>query len=206
MRYLIAFNAYSSSAAQAASLALGASTTLSITLLAASALISYFAPHIVSLQISDRLLHLTRMTLRYFATFFLLAPAIVSFAFVFAWANSSNSELRFRERCHWDIDVVWSGPGSHCESYAPSLGAWLAGSIIRLIATLIIVVSILLSIACVTSHFPSHRSFIISHRMLMRIPVDHHKLAMRDLDAATRTCLPTPLPTNHHRQPPQSAQ
>jgi hypothetical protein len=139
-RYLAAFMSYSASGAQAATLALGTFTTLSISLLVASALISSFSTYIVTLQITSKLLHRIRAVLRGLATFFLLLPAIVAFALVFAWRNASEPELRFRGRCHWDIDVVWSGPGSRCEANAPTWGTWLAASLLRLIFTLITVV------------------------------------------------------------------
>jgi len=70
----------------------------------------------------------------------LLAPAIVTFILVFAWRNTADIDMRFRGRCHWDIDVVWSGPGSRCERHAPSWGAWLAASIVRLVFTLVVLV------------------------------------------------------------------
>lgn len=140
-RYFIAFTSYSSSSAQAASLTLGGCTTLSISLLGASALISCFSSSLISSRISDRLLHVIRSTLRYFASLFLLVPAIVAFVLVFVWRDASDLDLRFRGRCHLDIDVVWSGPGSRCELHPPSWGAWLAVSAVRLIFTLIALVT-----------------------------------------------------------------
>jgi hypothetical protein len=140
VRYIVAFESYSASGAQAASLTLGASTTLSISLLTASWLLSAFSPHLISPRISHRLLHVTRRYLRYLATLFLLVPAIVAFVLVFAWRNTTDTDMHFRGRCHWDIDVVWSGPGSHCERHAPSWGTWLAASIVRLVFTLVVLV------------------------------------------------------------------
>ena len=140
VRYFIAFQSYSSSTAQSVSLALGTSTTLSLSLLAASTLIASFSSHLVSAHISYRLLHIIRKTLRGLATLFLLAPAIVDFVLIFVWRNTSDFDLRFRGRCRLDIDVVWTGPGSHCGTNAPSWGAWLAASAVRLIVTLIVVV------------------------------------------------------------------
>lgn len=119
------------------SLALGASTTFSIALLISSHLLALFSPHLVSTRVSSRLLHRTRVVLRYASSFFLLAPAIITFALVFVWRNASNPDLQFAQRCHWDIDVVWS-PSSRCASSAPAWGAWLAASIVRLIITLLI--------------------------------------------------------------------
>jgi hypothetical protein len=137
----MAARAYAASSAVAVSLTLGASTTLSITLLAAAFLLSFFSSSLVpTTRISDRRLHLIRIALRYLATFFLLAPAIVAFVFVFVWRDASDPNLRFRGRCHLDADVVWSGPGSQCGFQAPTWIAWLAASVVRLILTIILVV------------------------------------------------------------------
>jgi len=199
VRYFVAFESYSTSGAQAASLVLGTSTTLSISLLAASALISAFSTYLVSTCISHRLLHVTRIYLRYLATFFLLAPAIVTFAFVFAWRNTSNSDLRFRGRCRWDIDVVWSGPGSRCEPHAPSWGTWLAASIVRLIFTLMIVVRTLFPQARTMSDFLSNRLLIISSQARIHTLADLYKPTVRDLNILTRS-------TNHQCYHQQSRQ
>lgn len=140
IRYFIAYAFYTSSTAQTVSLALGSCTTFSVALLLTSALIASFAPHLISARMSNRFLHAIRVTLRYLASFFLLGPAIVSFVLLFLWRNASDPDLRFRGRCHFDIDVVWTGPGSRCEPHAPAWGAWLAASIVRLVFTFGVIV------------------------------------------------------------------
>lgn len=72
--------------------------------------------------------------LPYLASCFLLLPTIVNLVLVFVWKHSSNTENTIRGRCHWDIDVVWSGVGDHCSSYT-SWPAWLLGAVFRLLFT-----------------------------------------------------------------------
>ena len=142
IRYFIAFSLYRSRTAQAISLILAASTTLTIGLHLASVLLASFSSYLISTRISHKNLHTTREILRYLASFFVLAPAVVSFALVFVLRGAQDPDLHFVGRCHWDIDVVWSASRSRCGNAAPGWGVWLAAAIVRLIATLIIIVRI----------------------------------------------------------------
>lgn len=142
VRYFVAFAFYRSRTAQAIALILGASTTLTIGLHLASALIASFSSHLISTRISHKTLHTARETLRYLASFFVLAPAVVSFALVFVLRDAQDPDLHFLGRCHWDIDVVWSASRSKCGSAAPAWGAWLAAAIVRLIVTPLVIVRV----------------------------------------------------------------
>lgn len=146
VRYFIAFSSYKSYPAQILALVLGTCTTLSVALLVIAVLIASFDLLLISQRVSGRALHHTRTVLRYFASFFIAGPAIASFALVFIWRHATDPTLRFSGRCHWDIDVVWSGPSSLCEYGAPTWGVWLAASSIRLALTLIFIVRIYLSV------------------------------------------------------------
>ena len=142
VRYFIAFASYRSRTAQTISLVLAACTTLATGLNLASNLLACFSFHLVSTRISHNSLHTARKILRYLASFFLLAPAVVSFVLVFVLRNAQDSDLHFLGRCHWDIDVVWSASRNHCGNAAPLWGAWLAATIVRLIVTLVFIVRI----------------------------------------------------------------
>ena len=142
VRYFIAFAFYRSRTAQAISIVLATSTTLTIGLHLASALLASFSFHLVSTRISHKNLHTIREILRYLASFLVLAPAVVSFVLVFELRNTQDPDLYFLGRCRWDIDVVWSASRGHCRNATPVWGTWLAAAITRLIITLIVIVRI----------------------------------------------------------------
>ncbi|KAI0742883.1 hypothetical protein C8Q80DRAFT_1221257 [Daedaleopsis nitida] len=78
--------------------------------------------------------------LRYSSSLCLLAPSVVNLVLVFLWRAPSNGDNSISGRCHWDIDVVWTGLGGQC-SNSPAWGFWLAGSIVRLLITAAILIA-----------------------------------------------------------------
>jgi len=144
IRYFMAFNVYTSNTGQAVSLALGTSATLSLAFLMSAALISVFRQYLLLHNFPLHSLLVARTILQWLLSFFLLAPAVVSFALVFAWKNSADSELRIRGRCFADIDAVWSVSKAQCRQ--PSHWAtWVVLSLLRLILTLVDLVSTFIS-------------------------------------------------------------
>jgi hypothetical protein len=104
-----------------------------------ASLISIFRRYLLLHYVPIRFLLATRTTLEWLLTFFLLVPAVVSFALVFAWKKSPDSELQFEVRCYLDIDVVWSRSSAQCRQ--PSRWrVWLLLSSIRFVLTLVDIV------------------------------------------------------------------
>lgn len=80
--------------------------------------------------------------LHYTSSLLVLGPALVNFALVFAWKHTADLSNSVEGRCHWDIDIAWSGTGHQCAApEAVSWGYWLAGSLVRLIITALALVS-----------------------------------------------------------------
>jgi hypothetical protein len=143
VRYFRAYTTYTSLTGLAVSLSLGTAATLSLAFLMAAALLSMFRQYLEMHQIPLSYLLFVGNALTYLSSFLLLAPALVSFALVFAWRNSSDSELQLQNRCYLDIDVVWSITRTVCDR-VPSWGLLLVLSIIRVILTFLNIVSLLL--------------------------------------------------------------
>jgi hypothetical protein len=121
-------------------LSLGISSVLS--LLAAGALaLSLVIPGPTnhSRPISRSLGKSLRHVSQFLVSFFLFAPAAVNLALIFAWRNT-RSEFSLRGRCHWNLDVVWTGVGGQCPVHAPAWGVWLAAAISRFVLTVAILV------------------------------------------------------------------
>jgi hypothetical protein len=129
--------------ATSVTLALCASTALSIALLIVATIISLLhTPLVLCLRTPNRSLLITRIVMHNFSSIFLIIPAIVNLVLAFTWKNSSFPQFRVAGRCHFDVDVVWSSPPSRCDgSRAISWKVWLAASIVRLALTTIILVS-----------------------------------------------------------------
>lgn len=145
VRYFLAYNIYTSRDGEIAALTLGTSSGLSTAFLACAAVLSIWGK---SIQAHHRLskpsLLLTRTIFMYLSSFFLLGPAMVSFAFTFVWKNSADSELSLADRCNGlDVDTVWSigsSPDSNCRP--PAWGTLFALSVVRVFLTLVIIVRI----------------------------------------------------------------
>jgi hypothetical protein len=115
------------------SLCLGASTILCVAILVSSLLLAVLNP--CTHDNPSSIIEYTRgVILPYLASFLLLAPAVVNLIFVIAWRASNDPQTTLRGRCHWDIDVIWSGVGLVCDR-SPSFVSWLGGAISRLCIT-----------------------------------------------------------------------
>lgn len=146
IRYFVAFTVYTARERQIALLVLGTAAALSFASLILSLLLSLFAPHLGWKQRSRSSYARLQILLTYTASFLILGPAIVNLVFVAVWRHSSDPGLSVQGRCHWDIDILWTGTGFECDvKDAVSWGAWLAGSVVRLVLTALVLVSIHLS-------------------------------------------------------------
>lgn len=137
----MAFCIYGSTTGQAFSLALGAITGLSFALTCCATILGIAQPRLLIHGFPVQSLLTMRSVLQYTASFCLLAPSIVNFVLVFVWKKTTDLELQTRHRCRLDIDLVWSPPFSLCNHKARTWGLWLTLSAIRLVITLIIIVS-----------------------------------------------------------------
>ncbi|KAI0673148.1 hypothetical protein C8Q78DRAFT_969883 [Trametes maxima] len=119
---------------QIVGLVLGSCAALCIACLLVSIIIAASAPHLGWYYKPRSTNVLLQDFLNYSSSLCLLAPAVVNFVLVFFWRNPSDVLNSLRGRCHWDIDVVWSGLGGQCEN-SPAWGYWVAGSLVRLLLT-----------------------------------------------------------------------
>jgi len=140
VRYFRAYMTYSSSTGLIVSLVLGTATTLSLAFLLTASLLAYFRPYLLMHDVPLDYLLRIRDVLLYSSSFLLVAPALVSFALVFVWKNSPDTQLRLENRCYLDIDVVWSISTTTCMNRQLSWSLLLLLSIIRVILTVLNIV------------------------------------------------------------------
>ncbi|OJT11186.1 hypothetical protein TRAPUB_12293 [Trametes pubescens] len=125
---------------QIINLVLGSCAAMSLACLLVSIIIAASAPHF-GWYYRPRSTHvLLQDFLNYSSSLCLFAPAVVNFVLVFLWRDASDTVNSLRGRCHWDIDVVWSGIGGQCDS-SPAWGYWFAGALIRLLVTAVILIA-----------------------------------------------------------------
>ncbi|PCH43152.1 hypothetical protein WOLCODRAFT_74244 [Wolfiporia cocos MD-104 SS10] len=134
IRYYVAFTIYNYRTRQIILLALGTSTVLSLVLTLVMLLVAWFSPRLGLIYRPHAPHVLLQAILTYSSSVLLLAPAIVNFIFVFIWKSSSSDIDTLRDRCHWDVDVLWSGVGARCDP-GVAWGYWLAGAVLRLVLT-----------------------------------------------------------------------
>lgn len=170
VRYFIAFTRYNSADGQATSLALGISTGVSFALLMCAHVLTIFQPYLLRHRVLLRTLLFTRTGFDAFSLFFLLTPAVYNFVMTFIWRNSTSPDLNFRHRCHLDIDVVWSVSKAQCNHRV--WGSWLALSIVRLVVTLLIIVSSS-PISCFHAQVVQITHCMISYRIGRPTPAPH---------------------------------
>lgn len=138
MRYFLSFPNFFSRQRQILSLCLGTCTTLCFAVLASSLLLAVLNPS--SHDDPSSAIEYTRgRILPYLASFLLVAPAVVNLVLVILWRTSNDPQTTLRGRCHWDIDVVWSGIGLSCDR-SPSFASWLGGAVSRLCITGVVLV------------------------------------------------------------------
>lgn len=133
VRYFLSFPGFSSRQRQIISLCLGTSTTLCFAILISSLLLAVLNPYTQG-DPSSAIEYTRGHILPYLASFLLVAPAIVNLVLVVSWRTSNDPQTTLRGRCHWDIDVVWSGVGLVCDR-SPSFVSWLSGAVLRLCIT-----------------------------------------------------------------------
>ena len=137
----MAFCIYSSITGQALSITLGAITGFSFAFTCCATILSFVQPRLLIHGFPVQSLITMRSILDCSASCCLLGPSIVNFVLLFVWKNTTDLELQTRHRCRLDIDLVWSPPFSLCNRKSSTWGIWLALSAIRLVVTLIIIVS-----------------------------------------------------------------
>ncbi|KIP03030.1 hypothetical protein PHLGIDRAFT_130393 [Phlebiopsis gigantea 11061_1 CR5-6] len=159
IRYFIAFSIYTARDRQIALLVLGSAAALSFALLVSSLLLSLLAPHLGWKYRFRSGYTRIQALLSYMASFLLLGPAVVNVVFIALWRDSSDPGLSIHGRCHWDIDVLWTGTGFECDvNDAVPWGSWLAGSVIRLFLTAgVIIASHAVSYSYLVTRMPSRR-------------------------------------------------
>ena len=144
VRYFIAFSDSGDPTNQILCLALGTSTGVSF-------LLSFFS---FLLAVRNELIHgvtptylsHVRTTMDYLSSFCLIGPAAVNFALIFIWKDSEDPYWNMVNRCHFDVDVVWSVSNTLCSNKSPYWAIWLTASVLRLVLTLIVIVGPILFI------------------------------------------------------------
>lgn len=147
-RYLITFSNGGISLGYGLSLFLGISAALST----GAAFASLTFPCILAFSRtapSHSTLPLRRVRIAFslLASSFTEIPAITNLVLTTVWRNEATApsfELDYTQRCHWDIDVIWSGPTKAVcvTSNKAAWSTWLAAAIIRFILTNLILVRI----------------------------------------------------------------
>jgi hypothetical protein len=122
IRYIIAYVVYSNRTRRVVALSLGITSLLSLLVAGALALSLVIPRHTNhSRPISQSLGKSLRHASHVLVSFFLFVPAAVNFALIFAWRNT-RTEFSLHGRCHWGLDVVWTGVGGQCVRSRTSLG------------------------------------------------------------------------------------
>lgn len=138
VRYFIAFSNFGAPTYQVICLALGISTGVSFLLSFSSFLLAIRNGLIHG--VTPTYLSILRTTMDYLSSFCLIGPAVVNFALLFIWKDSQDPYLNVANRCHFDVDVVWSVSNTLCTNKSPHWAVWLTVSALRLALTLIIIV------------------------------------------------------------------
>ncbi|KAF6749660.1 hypothetical protein DFP72DRAFT_970008 [Ephemerocybe angulata] len=135
IRYFLAFTIYRSASGETVALALGICAGLSFAFLSCAIAFSAFRAKLLQHGISYATISTVYWSLTYLSLLFLFAPAAANLAFVFAWRNASDVQLRPRLRCGVDIDIVWSTTERVCKTDTAAWGVWVAVSSLRLAIT-----------------------------------------------------------------------
>lgn len=148
--YLLSFSRYQSLLGASFALALGASSTFAFGLLVTSAILSLFSFTVLtSMHVSTAFIDGSRRVLGAMTSFFVGAPALINLALVIIWRDpngptfasaTGTREVLYLARCHWDVDIIWSGPTNSYPCYRYGWGVWLAAALVRAIVTLGIIV------------------------------------------------------------------
>ena len=115
--------------------------------------IVFFASEIsMILQFPDNQFYRLRRSIVYFLTCLssalVIGLTIINLVLVNVWRRPSNPaqfDRSVQGRCHWDLDVVWSGTGMACaDEEDKSFDAWLGAAITRSVASAVLMVLIVL--------------------------------------------------------------
>jgi hypothetical protein len=134
VRYFVGYTLYTAAEdRRIISLVLGSSALLSLAILVTLVTLSVPASPI-------RLPSAVRVGLSYISALAAVLPAKVNFVLVFLWHHPNEVYNTLHGRCKWDIDVVWTGIGHHCDSHPVPWGAFIAAASVRLALTLVALV------------------------------------------------------------------
>ncbi|EKM52381.1 uncharacterized protein PHACADRAFT_176385 [Phanerochaete carnosa HHB-10118-sp] len=174
VRYFVAFTIYTARDRHIALLVLGVASALSFVTTLLTLVLSFLARRLDSRH-QPRSIHARIFPfLSLVASVLLLGPAVVNVAFVTIWRHSADPGLSAQGRCHGDIDILWTGTGLQCSgSHAVVWGAWLAGSIVRLVLTALTLLTYhILSYRYLTARAPRHRRSERAHTHPMAFDVE----------------------------------
>ena len=138
VRYFIAFSDFGNPTNQIFCLALGTSTGVSFLLTFSSFLLAIRSGLIRG--VTPTHLAYVQTTMDYLSSFCLVGPAAVNFALIFIWKDSEYPYWNVVNRCHFDVDIVWSVSKTLCSNKSPHWAIWLTVSALRLALTLILIV------------------------------------------------------------------
>jgi hypothetical protein len=84
-------------------------------------------------------------SLAYLSSAVVLGLTMINLVLVNVWRTPRDPAQFARSiqgRCHWDLDVVWSGTGMACaaQGNARPFGVWLGAAIFRLVMSAVLVV------------------------------------------------------------------
>ena len=142
VRYFIAFSDSGDPTNQILCLALGTSTGISFLLSFSSFLLAIRDRNGLKhgLKVTPNYLSYVRTTMVYLSSFCLLCPAVVNFILLFIFKDSVDPYFNVDNRCHLDVDLVWSVSNTLCNNKSPAWAVWFTLSALRLVLTFIIIV------------------------------------------------------------------
>jgi hypothetical protein len=141
VRYLYAFTIYDSTNGQLATLGLGFCAGLSFAFTCCSIILSAVNKHLLARGIFVKSLSYVHSTLQYPPSLCFLFPAITNFVLLVVWKNTPTVDLSFQHRCKIDVDLLWTITHSRCDTISQPWGVWIALAILRIILSLLIIVS-----------------------------------------------------------------
>jgi hypothetical protein len=122
-------------------LVLGICTAATVALYICSQVIEYIRRKIDYRTQTSKYLIFLRHSLHLLSSTFVLGPAVVNLIFVFVWRNSPDSRYNLHNRCHIDIDSIWSVEHNFCIAQSPAWGIWISIAAVRAAVTLLALVS-----------------------------------------------------------------
>ncbi|KAI0830298.1 hypothetical protein BC628DRAFT_1313857 [Trametes gibbosa] len=205
-RYYIGVTLHQYRDRQIIGLVLGSCTALCIACLLVTIIIATSGPHF-GWYYRPRSTHvLLQDFLTYTSSLCVLAPAVVNLVLVFLWRGPSDTLNSLRGRCHWDIDVVWSGLGGQCD-HSPAWGTWLAGAVVRLLLTAAIIIAYhAVSYKYLVTRQPSRRRHTSMFRNSTASFPSASSQSFRAMTTASSTTAPVSVESslnNHHPQQQQ---